>query len=261
MQVLLNDKNRFIEAVKTASKRNGAGLHGSVGTQNEKLIHSTLKNFFAPYSDEQEIKIGNYFADAVCEDGIFEIQTKGLHRLNEKLDTFLSCSRVTVVHPVIRKTRIVYIHSESGEVAKETPFRNMKTNLAVFDELYSIRKFLNHDNLQVVLAEIVAEKRVYFNGEQIPDIAKKHIRKKCVIEKAPLELLGGIVLDCPNDYAVFLPSGLSEQFTKKQLCDAAGESRSSLRTEVLRTAGIIEKVSQIGKEYVYKVKEYYKSKE
>lgn len=261
MQVLLNEKNRFIEAVKTASMRNGAGLHGSVGTQNEKLIHSAFKHFFAPYCDEQEIRIGSYFADAVCEDGIFEIQTRGLHRLNEKLEVFLSCSRVTVVHPVIRKSRIVYIRSDSGEIVKETPFRNLKSNLDVFDELYSIRKYLNHENLRVILAEISAEKRVYFSGEEIPDIARKHIRKKCTIEKAPLELLGGITLSCARDYTVFLPDGLAEQFTKKQLCAAANESRTSLRTEILRTMGIIEKVSQTGKEFVYSVNECYKDKE
>ncbi|MGN0682321.1 MAG: hypothetical protein ACI4JY_01480, partial [Oscillospiraceae bacterium] len=75
------ENKRFSEAVKAASLHNGTGLHGSVGTQNERLIHSALKNYYAPFSDEQEIKIGSYFADAVCEDGIFEIQTSGLYRL------------------------------------------------------------------------------------------------------------------------------------------------------------------------------------
>lgn len=259
MQVLLNDKKRFAEAVKTASMRTGAGLHGSVGTQNEKLIHSALKNFFAPYSDEQEIRIGNFFADAVSEDGIFEIQTKDLYRLCEKLKAFLDYSQVTVVHPVIRRYRIVYIHSESGEVVKETPFRNLKSNLSVFEEIYSLRSFLNNSNLRVVLTDIAAEKRIYFSGEQIPDISKKHIRKRCIIEKAPLELLGGTVLERKIDYLEFLPSDLPVCFTKKQLCKAASESRSSLRTEILRTVGIIEKVSKTGNEFVYSIAEEFKN--
>lgn len=249
------DNEKFHEAVKTALQRNSTGLHGSVGTQNERLIHSALKNYYAPYSDEQEIKIGNYFADAVCENGIFEIQTSGLYRLSEKLAVFLEYSRVTVVHPVIRRSRVVYISSESGEITKQTPIRNIKSNLDVFEELYSIRNFLNHENLRIILAELSMEKRVYHPGNVPPDIKNKSKRRKCTIEKVPLELFGEIILEKPHDYRIFLPENLPEQFTKKQLCSIAGESRSSLRTEVLRTVGVIQKVSKIKNEFVYSLGE------
>lgn len=250
------DNEKFHEAVKTACLRGGAGLHGSVGTQNERLIHSALKNYYAPYSDEQEIKIGSYFADAVCEEGIFEIQTSGLYRLNEKLAVFLECSRVTVVHPVVRRSRVVYISSESGEITKQTPIRNIRSCLDVFEELYSIRNFLNHENLRVILAMLSMEKRVYHGGSEPPDLSNKSRRRKCVIEKVPLELLDEIVLEKPRDYGIFLPQKLPAQFTKKQLCAAAGESRSSLRAEVLRTVGMIRKVSKIKNEIVYSADEF-----
>lgn len=252
------ENERFLEAVKTASLHNSAGLHGSVGTQNERLIHSALKNYYAPYSDEQEIKIGNYYADAVCEDGIFEIQTSGLYRLNEKLAVFLECSRVTVVHPVIRRSRVIYVSSESGEITKETPVRNIKSNLDVFEELYSIRDFLNHENLRVILANLSVEKRVYHSGDEPPDIRNKSQRRRCAIEKVPLELLGETLLDNPRDYKIFLPENLPEKFSKKQLCSIAGESRFSLRTEVLRAVGVIEKVSKIKNEFIYSTDESYK---
>ncbi len=254
----MTDNEKFHEAIKTASLRNGAGLHGSVGTQNERLVHASLKNYYAPCSDEQEIRIGSFFADAVCEDGIFEIQTRGLHRLNEKLAVFLEYSRVTVVHPVIRRYRWVYINSESGEVTKETPFRSIRSDLGVFEELYSIRNFLDHENLRVILAMLSLEKRVYHVGSEPPDLSNKSRRRKCVIEKAPLELLGETILEIPRDYAVFLPEDLPERFTKKQLCEAAGESRSSLRAEILRTMGIIRRISKIKNEFVYTVDEAYK---
>lgn len=254
----MNVNERFIEAVKTASLHNGTGLHGSVGTQNERLIHSALKNYYAPFSDEQEIKIGNFFADAVCEDGIFEIQTSGLYRLSEKLAVFLECSRVTVVHPVIRRSRVVYINSESGEITKETPVRNIKSNLDVFEELYSIRNFLNHENLRIILANLSMEKRVYHSGDVPPDIKNKSKRRHCVIEKVPLELIGETILENPLDYKIFLPENLPDEFTKKQLCSIAGESRSSLRTEVLRAVGIIQKVSKIKNEFIYSTDESYK---
>ncbi len=72
-----------------------------------------------------------------------------------------------------------------------------------------------------------------------------------MIEKVPLELLDEVVLEKPRDYAIFLPKELPDEFTKKQLCAIAGESRSSRRAEVLRTVGVIRKISKIKNEFVY----------
>lgn len=247
------DKERFSAALGAALMNDNKGFHGSVGTQNEKLIHATLKNYYAPYSDEQEIKIGSFFADAVSEDGIFEIQTKALYRLKEKLRTFLEYSRVTVVHPVIGEYRTLFISEDTGEIADETQPRKQYSKLKIFEELYSIREFLNHENLSVILVRLKIEKRVYFRGEKVPDMRNRAARKKCLIKQVPLEITEELRLDIPRDYAIFLPDKLPESFTKKQLCAAAKECRASLRTEVLRTAGIIVKVGEEGREYVYKV--------
>lgn len=247
------DKEKFSNALGAALMNDNKGFHGSVGTQNEKLIHATLKNYYAPYSDEQEIKIGGYFADAVSEDGIFEIQTKALHRLKDKLRTFLEFSRVTVVHPVIGEYRTLFISEDSGEIADETPPRRQYSKLDLFKELYSIREFLNNENLTVIPVRLKIEKRVYFRGEKIPDMRSKSARKKCQIKCVPLEMTEELRLEIPHDYEIFLPDDLPETFTKKQLCAAARESRMSLRTEVLRTMGIIVKVGENNREFVYKV--------
>lgn len=253
-----HNKERFSAAVEAAMTRE-KGIHGSVGTQNEKIIHAALKNYYAPYSDEQEIKIGNFFADAVCEDGIFEIQTHALYRLKEKLKVFLEYSTVTIVHPVISEYRMVYINSQSGEVVKETPTRRMKTLLSVFKELYSVRDFLCDDDLKVMICGLKAEKRIYFSGEELPDMKKRSARKKCSIEMVPIELLSETSLERPADYEIFLPrEALAEYpdgFTKKQLSKAAKESASSLRTEVLRTVGVIEKTGKKGNEFIYRISE------
>ncbi len=247
------DKERFSAALGAALMNDKKGFHGSVGTQNEKLIHATLKNYYAPYSDEQEIKLGSFFADAVSEDCIFEIQTKALYRLKEKLRTFLEYSRVTVVHPVIGEYRTLFISEDTGEIANETQLRKQYSKLKIFEELYSIREFLNHENLSVIIVRLKTEKRVYFRGEKVPDMRNRTARKRCLINQVPLEITEELRLDIPRDYEIFLPDKLPEKFTKKQLCAAAKECRASLRTEVLRTAGIIVKVGEEGREYVYKV--------
>lgn len=249
------DKERFSAALGAALSSEGKGLHGSVGTQNEKLIHAVLKNYYAPRSDEQEIRIGSFFADAVSEDGIFEIQTKALYRLRDKLRAFLEYSRVTVVYPVIGEYRTLFINEDTGEIADETPFRRQYSKLKIFEELYSIREFLPHENLSVIIPRLKTEKRVYFRGEMLPDMRSRAARKRCAIKQIPLEMTEELILDIPHDYAVFLPKGLEGRFTKKQLGAAAKESRSSLRTEVLRTVGVIVRVGETGREFLYEVSE------
>lgn len=245
-------ESRFSAALEAAIIRE-KGLHGSVGTQNEKLIHAALKNYYAPHSDEQEIKIGSYFADAVSEDGIFEIQTSSLHRLSGKLRAFSGCSHVTVVHPVISEYKTIFICSETGEIVRETSPRRIKSELKIFKELYSIREFLMREDLTVILCFLKAEKRVYFSGSELPNMKNKKERQKCFIEKIPTAVLDEKILEKPRDYACFIPNGLPAEFTKKQLSDTAKESRASFRTEILRTVGLIEKIGKNKNEYVYKL--------
>jgi len=246
------DIDRFSHALSSAMTRL-RGLHGSVGTQNEKLIHAVLKNYYAPYSDEQEIKIGRYFADAVSEDGIFEIQTRSLYRLREKLSDFTAAARVTIVYPVEYETRTVYLNSDTGEIAKETPFRKADPKVKIFDELYSLRGFLDNERVRIILAYLKVEKRVYFHGNTLPDLRNRRTRQKLAIEKIPLKLLKETVLDTTEDYRVYLPDGLPEVFTKKEFAKLTKEGAGSLRLEVLRSAGVIKQVGTQGRSYLYSV--------
>lgn len=249
------DIDRFSHALSSAMTRI-RGMHGSVGTQNEKLIHAVLKNYYAPYSDEQEIKIGRYFADAVSEDGVFEIQTRALYRLKDKLADFTAAARVTVVHPVEYESRTVYISSDTGEIVKETPFRKAEPKAKIFKELYSIRDFLQNERVCIILAKLKVEKRVCFSGEELPDLRNRRVRRRLPIEKIPLALVEEIRLEGRRDYAEhFLPAGLPEQFTKKEFCNTAKESGLSLRLETLRAAGVIVRTGKQDGSYVYRLAE------
>lgn len=247
----ITDKNeRFKNAVSAAFER-VKGVHGSVGTQNEKLIHSALKNYYAPFSDEQEIKIGNYFADAVSEDGIFEIQSKQLYRLCGKLSEFLPAAKVNVIYPLVCEMKTLFINTDSGEVVRETPARKSDSLLSAFEEIYSIRQYLNDENLTIIISRLKIEKRVYFRGDIIPDLRSKYTRKKCIIERVPVSVCEEITLGSRADYARFLPNELPETFTKKEFLKAIGDAKSSLRLEVLRAVGLIKQVGKKGHENLY----------
>lgn len=241
--------DHFKKAVELARSR----IKSTVGTQNEKLIHAALKNYYAPFSDEQEVKIGSFYADAVSGDGIFEIQTKQLYRLREKLSVFLENARVNLVHPFICESKTLFVNAESGEIVKADKPRKNSSWLKIFEELYSIRNYLSSDNLKIVIVKLKAEKIVYFNGERIPDLRSRNVRKKCRIEKIPTEIVEEIWFETAEDFRRLLPENLPESFTKKEFCKAAGEANSSLRLEVLREIGILEKVGKRGNAFVYAV--------
>lgn len=245
--------DRFSAALSTAMQRE-RGNHGSVGTQNEKLIHAVLKNYYVPEESSQEIRIGKFIADAISEDGIYEIQTRALYSLKEKLREFAAASHVTIVHPIEAETRTVYI-SEDGEIVKEMPLRKSNPKQKIFEELYSIRDFLADSRVSIILVRLRVDKRVYFRGNTPPDLRSRSARKKVRVEKVPLAIQEEIRLFSSGDYAAWLPKNLPEQFTKKDFCAAAKESVGSLRLEVLRAAGVIVKVGEKGKSYVYSVAE------
>ena len=248
----LTDKERFSQALGAAMSRD-RGLHGSVGTQNEKLIHAALKNYYVPFSDSQEIRIGKYYADAISDEGIFEIQTRKLYALREKLKDFTQAARVNIVHPVEVSTRTVYIDGVTGEVIEETKFRAVNQRLRLYEELYSMRDFLANDRITIILAKLKTEKRVICPGGKKPELRSRSAKKKCTILRVPLELAEEVRIQLPDGLKPWIPEGLPEQFNKKDFCAAAKEPYSSLRLEVLRSAGLIEKVGNQGRYYVYSV--------
>ena len=156
-----------------------------------------------------------------------------------------------MVYPSPAVLGTLYINEDSGEIVKEVKPRRMSSLIKCFDELYSIREFLGNENLRIILARLRVEKRVYFRGE-LPDMRSRTARKKIRTERLPLELCEEIALKCKADYAQFLPDELPGEFTKKEFAAAVGESAESLRLEVLRTVGLIEKIDKRGKRFLYK---------
>ena len=89
-----------------------------VGGLSEKAIHKILKLTFEPNTDFHEVKFLGSVADIKNGEGIIEIQTKDLFRLESKLEKFLAVSPVTVVIPLIREKYIRWIDTETGEITE-----------------------------------------------------------------------------------------------------------------------------------------------
>lgn len=246
--------DKFNAAVEKAlnSQR---GLHGSVGTQNEKIIHSALKNYYIPDENLQEIRVGGFIADGICGDRLIEIQTRDLYRLKDKLKYYTKENHVTIIYPMEIMRDTVFVDENSGEIISNTPRRKLNRRLKLYEELYSIREFLTDENITVIIAKLKTQRQIFCKNGKIPDLKSRNSRRKTKILTIPTELNEEISIALPHGLRKFLPEKLPEKFTRAEFLKAANEPKSSLLTEVLRAAGIIEKIGNIGRKYVYSIKQ------
>ena len=236
------DAARFSTAVEKAKNR----VTNGIGTLNEKCIHSTLKYYFANDYDH-EAKIGSFYADIVTENGIYEIQTSSFSRLNKKLEAMLAACHVTVVYPYEKRVKTVSVDEKSGEVLTAGNFRYNNSCTKLFLELYRIKSFLTNPNLTICIAELDVERVNYV------DPKTKRRRGRGKYTKTPLLMRREIYLEEAQDYAIFLPDGLPEEFTVKQLQQLVKSTDAKLMLEILGYMGVTEKIGKIRNADLYRV--------
>ena len=124
-----------------------------IGTIGEKSLHLTLKYFFAPDPETHERPLGGFIADAVTEEGVFEIQTRGLSRLKPKLNAFLPLCSVTVVYPVAASTLLCCV-DENGELLHQRKSPKHETVFTAMREIYTLRDALTNPNLRICVVSV-----------------------------------------------------------------------------------------------------------
>ncbi len=106
-------------------------VRDGIGLLEEKRLHSILKRWICDdfTTHEQKVpgrgeKSRKFVADVLTKQGgIFEIQTAELYPMKKKIEFYMNETdhEVTVVHPLIGKKEILWLHPEGGEV---TPARS-----------------------------------------------------------------------------------------------------------------------------------------
>lgn len=236
------DGERFALAVEKAMLREKAGI----GTLNEKCIHAALKNYYSNDYD-QEAKIGGFFADIVTENGIFEIQTANWGKLNKKLEVMLEACHVTVVYPYEKRIKTGFVSDTSGELIREGSLRYNNSLSGFFLELYRIKSFLTDPNLTVCIAELEIE-RINYVSEKT---GRRRGRGKYT--KTPKALRRELYLEKPEDYKIFLPEGLPDEFTVKELQALVKATDAKIMLEILGYMGVTERFGKRGNSELYRV--------
>jgi len=219
-----------------------------IGTLSEKTLHAELKKYFEPDMTRHEIPVGSFVADIANEDGIIEIQTRSFEKMRKKLAEFLTLSPVTVVYPLPRKKWLIWIDEETGETSKKriSP-KQGKVQDAMF-ELYKIKPFLRHPNLQLCIVMVDIEEYRLLNGWSAD---KK--RGSTRLDRIPVGIAELSYLRSAEDYLLFIPERIQSRFTTRDYAQALRINMRVSQTtlNILYHVGAVKRVGKQGNLHVY----------
>ena len=239
------NNERFAEALQAARARVPEGI----GTQKEKLLHATLKNYFAGEEDEQEVPVLGYVADVFGKDGIVEIQTGSFSKIKEKLSVLTDHYPVTLVCPLMRKKTVYWLDPRDGSVSggRGSPKKGAPCHLLW--ELLPLCTLAGKEGFRVVI--------FYYDGEEyrLADGWSKDGKKGSHrVERVPCTPVDLYELCTIEDYHLLLPEKCPAVFTSKEFAKFSGLKgrKCSAALKMLLELGIVTRVLD-GRQYLYSV--------
>jgi hypothetical protein len=221
----------------------------SIGVLKEKPLHATLKWWLDDNPDHHEIPLPcGKVADIFDGTTVTEVQTANFSALRKKLEVLLDEYPVTVVHPVVRRKYLTWIHPDTGET---TPARKSPRIGSFTDggkQLIYLLPLLSHPNLAVRLVLIDAEEQRLADGWG--NEGKRGSHRAVLL---PISVEDTLTLRCPADYAALIPAGLPATFTAAQFGKAAKMQGRNLNgtLKVLLDRGVITRTEKQGNAWVY----------
>jgi hypothetical protein len=214
----------------------------------ESTLHRQLKALYGGSSGEQEVRVGDYWIDAVVRGRLIEIQRASLSAIRVKIAALLESHRVTLVKPLAARTYIVRREQAGGEIvsARYSPLR--RSILNVFEELVYFGDVFPHPRLtfEIVMIEQeehrIARCKRRFNG---PDFTVQDRLLKTVHSTHTFRTA--------KDFAALLPDSLSSPFTSADLAAQAKIPRwlAQKMAYCLRTIGAIEATGKVKNSLLY----------
>lgn len=215
-----------------------------IGTLGEKSLHAALKTRYCPDPACHEVEVAGGVADICCEGRIVEIQTGSLFAVRRKLDRYYACRipNVTVIYPLIRKKWICRVDPETGEVSRRRSPKTGKPWDALY-ELSHLTPYLCDPRLELILLETDVDE--YRGAQNERGRAER-------IDRIPLCYGREIPLRSAEDFRCFLPEGLPDPFTVRDLCGITRyhTRRATAGLYVLCSVGVLRKEKE-GRKNVY----------
>jgi hypothetical protein len=230
------------KVIDNVKKENG------IGTLSEKTVHAVLKNYLVPDISCHEIKIKNFYADILCDDGIIEIQTRSFDKLRRKLETFLEIKPVTIVYPIPYQKYLRWVNESTGEISAPRKSPKCGTPYIIFPELYKIKNFLLNPNLRLHIILMDLEEYRFLNGWSKD---KKKGSTRC--DRIPTALVDEVFIHNLSDYSKLIPQDVPEEFTTKDFKKATKLSLRDATTalNILFHVGAVKRIGKKSNAYLY----------
>lgn len=239
------DNKRFKEIVSfVVSKEKERNI---IGKLSEKILHSTLKYYFAEEM-YHEIKVNSYYADIKMDNEIYEIQNGNFNKLREKLNYYINEKLdVTIIYPIICKKTIYYL-DEYGELSTGRVSSKKGSFFKAFPELYKIKNYLNNNNLHFMFVLINADEYKMLAGY---DKRNRKITNR--IEMVPKTIENILVINDVNDYKYFTKDFEDKTFKTKdyQQKYKTNVKEASLALNILCYLDVIKRVGKEHNAYLY----------
>ncbi len=218
-----------------------------ININNEKSLHSSIKQWYALPGDRLEVKLDKYIIDLVREDSLIEIQTKNFSAIGRKLRDLIIYNKVRLVHPIAIEKYIVTIEGHDKVISRrKSPKKGKLVDL--FDELIRIPDLITKDNfiLEILMTK---EEEIRCND------GKGSWRRKgiSIRDRKLVEVVEKVVFKEKKDFLIFLPSELAESFTNKNLAKELKITISKARkvTYCLRKMEIIKQIDKCRNELIF----------
>ncbi len=226
-----------------------------IGTLGEKTLHAVLKNYYEPHTENHEIKVGGFVADIVGENGVIEIQTRDFSKLRRKLENFLEFCNVTIVYPIPQIKHLSWMDMETGELTNKRKSPKKGKIHDVIPELYKIKYALDNPRINLCLVMLEVEEIRYLNGWSKD---KKKGSSRC--DRIPTRLIDEVHINSINDYRVFLPQTLPNEFTSLDYSKHCKITRTVAQTalNIFTYLEIIERIGKNGNTIIYRIKSFLK---
>ena len=240
-------KQQFAEAklkVLSEQARSSCGI----GSLCEKITHRILKYTYEPNDLYHEVDYYGCVADVKNGNCIYEIQTAGFERLNSKLQKFLSECNVTVIHPIIAEKYVYRLNKETGEFSPPRKSSHKKTLFDSAYDVFKLREFISNTNFSLKILYLSVDE--YKNGEK-----RKRYGPTDLIERIPRDIIEIFTLRYKEDYRIFIPSDMPEEFTASDYLKAT-KSRSRYAyygLRILLFLGLAAEVGSRGRAKIYRL--------
>ena len=177
-----------------------------ININNEKSLHSSIKQWYAMPGDRLEVKVDKYIIDLVREDSLIEIQTRNFSAIGNKLRALVKYNKVRLVHPIAIEKYIVTIDDSDKVISRrKSPKKGKLVDL--FDELIRIPDLIAEENF---ILEILMTKEEEIRCKD----GKGSWRRKgiSIVDRKLIEVVEKVTFKEGKDFLRFLPEESTREF-------------------------------------------------